>query len=173
MRRPFLIIFFCCSFSGILFSQTDIKQTDLMFAVRGGAHASHTSFYELGGFLFFTHGQTADGPTGWFGTFFSLERSFQKSELNHGKQIHGWTAGAEYDRAFPWGFRCSISGFQLDDKHSLKLCPEAGLSIYSMHLFVGYNFPLTNRNLIRNNGPTLSCYFGIPVFWHTFTVREK
>jgi hypothetical protein len=181
MRHVFSLLVFTCVFSQSVFSQDSLyfkptaqyyfnyfKPTAIVLAARGGVHQNHAPYYDIGGYLLLTHGD----DSGWYGAFFSIENSIYRSDRTGGKQIRGWNAGLEYDMAYPWGFRCSISGFRINDKQTLKLCPSAGLSIYCAHLFLGYNFPLTNRELIYNNGFQLSLLVGMPFLYYGFEKKN-
>lgn len=170
MRKVSALVFFLFSFVSSLFAQGGNEgiYTEMIFSVRGAIHVHHSPYYELGGYLAFTHDDGSDGPAGWFGTFFSIDNSFNGAPENNGKKVFGWRAGAEYNMAFPWGFRCSVAGYRANEKQALRLCPEAGLSIYCLHIYLGYNIPLTNTRLVRNTGPQLSLIMGIPVYVHEF-----
>lgn len=167
MNRPLFFLLLLISFAPHAFAQERPEKelwSELIVSARGGVHMNRSPYYEVGGYFAFTRGESADGPAAWFGPFFSFERSFQKSPENNDRVISGWRAGAEYNMAFPWGFRCSIASYQARGMQTLKLCPEAGLSIYCFHLYLGYNIPLSNAELVRTNGLQASFLMGIPLY---------
>lgn len=176
MKRLVFFLLFLSAFSPFAFAQEKAKTklwSEVIVAARGGIHMNRTPYYELGGYLAFTHDETSDGPSGWFGPFFSFERSVLKSPENDDRVISGYRAGLEYNMAFPWGFRCSVVSYQARGRQTLKLCPEAGLSIYCFHLYIGYNIPLSESGLVRTNGLQASLLVGIPVLIKEIRVRDR
>jgi hypothetical protein len=173
MSRLILLLFFFLSLLPEAFSQKREKSIyyEMIISARGAVHVNRSPYYELGGYFAFTHDDGSDGPASWFGPFFSVDNSFNSMPENNGKTITGWRAGMEYNMAFPWGFRLSVTGHRAGGIEALRLCPEAGLSIYCLHLYAGYNIPLTHPFAVRNTGPQLTLIFGVPVFVHDFYRR--
>lgn len=175
MRRPllFFLLLLAVPFRG--FAQDSDREflTEILFSARGAIHINNAPYYEVGGYLQFTHDNGKDRPASWFGPFLSVDNSFNRMSENNGKKIYGWRAGMEYNMAYPWGFRLSVTGHRAGGFQALRLCPEAGLSLYCFHLYVGYNIPLNHARLIRNTGPQLTLIMGLPLFVDDVYHRSK
>jgi hypothetical protein len=136
---------------------------DKCLGIKGGYYFGNYHGFELGiGYYkaqyFGPHGPELFKPT-IYGVNVSTELLPAKPNIIYGPKVSAECGGFYFTM-----YRLSLIDYLYNQQSSVKVCPEAGLSLYGfVALTCGYNIALNNANLVLNNGARISLQFTLPL----------